>query len=519
MKTPSPRDFGLPEKFDAFRSVQLQGLDVMITSHKRIVACGMPTGTGKSLTYMAAAIKSGVATCIVTNSRGLQDQLMDDFSEVGLVDIRGKRNYQCDMRDDYSCEEGHAARCPYKGTVACSLSQAEMRAATSKLVVTNYDKWTSARKYGQGMQHFQQVIFDEGHVMYDALAKTMQVELNSKEVEDTLKIDFPNSSSAIDFSGWKSWASAARIIAEDEMLKAKARFTGVTSPKSAWVKHYTHMRNLVKRLATLSTANAQEWLADETEKGYIFDPIRPGRYSEAALLFKVPKVIIVSATLRPKSLYMIGIAKDQFEFKEFDSDFDPKRCPIYYSPTMPVDSKHPDQRLLWIKLDQVAKARSDRNGLVQTVSYARRDEILQHSRNSEKMLFNAKGEPPAYMIDKFKRMYPGAILVSPSIGTGYDFAFKAAEWSFLCKIPFDPPSKIAKARQQDDKEYGTYRAMQKMEQTFGRVMRDKKDQGENIICDDNMKWFIPACGHLATRNFHRMYRKVDVIPPPPPRLP
>ena len=55
-------------------------------------------------------------------------------------------------------------RCPYSGNrEGAPPVQLRWAAARSPLVVTNYDKWTSARMYGQGMNHFKQVIFDEGH--------------------------------------------------------------------------------------------------------------------------------------------------------------------------------------------------------------------------------------------------------------------------------------------------------------------------------------------------------------------
>lgn len=519
MKVQSPREIGLPDKFDRWRPAQEHAIDVMITNQKRFTAFSIPTGGGKSPLAVAAALIPGVPTCIVTNSRGLQSQYMRDFEEIGMVDIRGRANYKCDLKPEYTCDEGYAARCPYKGSVGCPASQAEMRAATSSLVITNYAKWTSARKYGLGMQHFQQVIFDEAHDMYGALASAMQVTLHRREIEESLKIPFVATADAGEFANWKPWASAARIIAENEMIVALARITGLSDPKTSWVRHYTHMRNLVRRLAVISTANAKEWIADETDDGYQFDPIRPGRYAESALFFKVPKILCISATLRPKTMFMVGVAKDKFHFQEFDSDFDPKRCPIYYIPTMRVDKNNQDLRMLWVRHDQIAAKRQDRNGIVHTISYARRDDILSCSRFAGNMLINQKGEPPAAMIEQFINEYPGAILVSPSVGTGYDFSGKAAEWQLLCKIPFpDSRSKIVQARQHDDAEYGPYSAIQSMVQAFGRIMRSKKDAGENFIGDDHISWFLPRYGHLAPKSFHGFFKRVDTVPPPPERL-
>lgn len=489
----------------------------MITSQKRAVALSAPTGFGKSPSYIAAAILSKLPTCIVTNSRGLQDQLMSDFSSIGLTDIRGRRNYQCDMREDMTCEEGYAARCPYKGTVGCPASQAEMRAATSPLVVTNYDKWTAAKKFGQGMNHFQQVIFDEGHDAPEALARAMQVVLHHKEIEQNLKMDFPKVDTEM-FWTWKPWAAEARAIAEVAQIAALHRIQSDPNPKQAWVLHYTHMRNLTRRLATLALANEREWVVEEIKEGFQFDPVRPGRYAESTLLLRIPKIIVVSATLRPKTMYMMGIGKENFEFKEFDSDFDRKRCPIYYVPTMRVDKRNPDLRMLFVRLDQIAAKRRDRKGIIQTVSYQRQEDVRSASRFWESMFLNPKGEAPTEMIEQFRQAGPGSLLVSPSVGTGYDFPGQQCEFNILCKIPFEPPSVILRAREAEDPEYRAYKAMQKMVQIFGRGMRSKEDRCENFIGDDHMEWFLPRYGHLAPKSFHGFYRTVTVLPQPPEKL-
>lgn len=494
----------------------MEAIDVMITSKKRAIALAAPTGFGKSAAYVAAAILSKLPTCIVTSSRGLQDQLLEDFSSIGLVDIRGRRNYPCDMREDMTCEEGYASRCPYKGTVGCPSSQAEMRAATSPLVVTNYDKWTAAKKFGQGMNHFQQVIFDEGHEAPEALARAMQVTLHHKEIEQNLKLSFPTKDND-EFWVWKPWAAHARMVAEVAQQAAQARLQE-PNVKSAWVRHYTHMRNLTRRLATLALANDREWVVEEVKEGFQFDPVRPGRYSESTLLLRTPKIIVVSATLRPKTMFMMGIGKDNFEFKEFDSDFDRKRCPIYYVPTMRVDKRNPDLRMLYMRLDQIAAKRRDRKGIVQTVSYQRQEDVRTASRFYDSMFLNPKGEAPTEMIEQYRNAGPGSILVSPSVGTGYDFPKEQCEWNFLCKIPFEPPSVILRAREAEDPEYRAYKAMQKMVQIFGRGMRSKEDRCENFIGDDHVSWFLPRFGHLAPRSFHGFYKTVTVVPPAPEKL-
>ncbi len=522
MSLPKPQALGLPEKFSSWRSNQEHAIDVTVTSKKRATVISAPTGFGKSAVYVGAAIQSGKRTCFVTNFRGLQDQLMEDFGSCGLVDIRGRANYKCDMRPDdpdYSCEEGHASRCPYMGTVACPSSLAEIQAARSMKVTTNYAKWCHSMAFGTGMGGFEQVIFDEAHAAHDALANALQVVLHHREIEEELGINFLYGSEAEHFDNWKRWASSARQACEAEFVRAGARINGGGDVKTSWVKKFNHLRNLMRRLGMLASAPSRDWIVGEIDKGYQFDPIRPGKYAERRLFFKIPRLIFVSATVRPKTLFMLGLGKESFDFHEFDSEFDPKRCPVYWIPTMRVDKNAKDLSMLWARHDQFAARRRDRKHLVHTISYARRDDILAHSRFASSMLINEKGEPPAATLDTFRESGPGTALVSPVFGTGYDFPMDQAEWQFICKVPFpDSRSPIVKARQADDPEYGPYHAMQDLVQMVGRLMRSKEDRGETVIPDDHIEWFRKRYGHLAPRNFHATFKTVTTVPPAPPKL-
>lgn len=487
-------------------------------SKSRIIAVSAPTGFGKSPAYVAHAILSGEPTCIVTNSRGLQDQLMRDFKEIGMVDIRGRSNYQCEAREDYTCQEGHATRCPYKGTVGCPSSKAEMQANSSSLVVTNYDKWITSRRFGQGLTHFTQVIFDEGHDAPDAVAKAMLIEITNQDITKTLEVDYPLHSDNL--GSWKLWAGYALPYALSLLAEQKEKIASLANPKPSWVKALRHMSLLCKRLSVLNSCRPEEWVVDEVEQGFNFNPIRPARYAEAVLFCKTPKIVIVSATLRPKTLYMLGVGRTQADYLEFESDFDVARCPIYYIPTMRVDFRNKDLSNLWVRMDQVISPRRDRKGIIHTVSYQRQQDILRSSRHAHFMLSNARGTPATSTVEVFKSMAPGSILVSPSLSTGYDFPGRDCEWQIMCKIPFpDGRSKINKARELDDPEYGPYQAMQTLVQAFGRGMRSKEDQCESFIFDDHVSWFVPRYRHLAPSSFHRQFKRVETLPQPPKRLP
>ncbi len=92
------------------------------------------------------------------------------------------------------------------------------------------------------------------------------------------------------------------------------------------------------------------------------------------------------------------------------------------------------------------------------------------------------------------------------IAEGFAAHNTRAEWQFICKIPFPPPSAILKARTDEDREYPYYLAWNKLTQIFGRIMRDTQDRGESFICDMHLDWFM-RYSYLApksTRNDQTM---------------
>jgi Rad3-related DNA helicase len=493
-----------------------------MNSPNRVKVVSMPTGGGKSAIYVAVIALSKKPTCIVTESRGLQDQLQEDFGPMGMVSLKGRDNYPCGLRQDFSCEQGYAARCPHKGSHLCPASAAAFRAAASNMVVTNFAKWTTAKRFGTGMDHFTQVMFDEGHSAPEAIANAMQVVLHHREIEDVLGVDFPPPNT--EMVDWKTWVIGARVEADAQMLTARGQMGPHASPST--VKLYLHLRNLSRRLTILATANPQNWVHDDHKNwkgqhdGYQFDPLRPGIYCESSLFLRMEDIGIFSATIQQKTLYQLHQAKGSFSYWEFPSEFDPKDAPIYHVPTQRVDRAHPDLSQLWIRHDQFAGRRRDRKGIVQTISFARQEDILRQSRYADSMYVNERGEAPTEILEMFRDAEPGAILVSPSVGSGYDFPGKFCEWQFICKIPFqDSRSKIVKARQEDDKEYGPYMAMNKFVQICGRGNRFMGDRCENVIPDDNFRdWFWPRYSYLAPKSFRGRVKMLSQLPTPPPPL-
>lgn len=511
---PSPGDLGLPEKFDKWRPNQWEAIDWSTRSESRFRGSNIQTGGGKSLTYVAESILGGGRTAILVSTKGLQQQLKSDFASLGFASIEGKDNYQCSHRPGWTCGDGHAGRCRCIGTVECPRSNAYMRAMVSKFVVTNYSCWIAEHKYGLGFGKFDRLILDEAHNAFDELSNAVQIRISEHEIGEMLWSKFPKD---VDLAQWKPWATMLRGRADAKAKELKLKILTSRDPKQTWVKEMNHYANLRRKLGSLAVINPTNWVRDEWEYGWQFDCINPARYAESLLFLKIPKVSLLSATIRPKTMKMLGI-HDDFEFREFPAIFDPKRSPLIKVPCVKVDAKmSPTDEAVWLmRGDQIIQRRLDRKGTFHTVSYVRRNKVVGTSQFKDIFVTNKEGETAAKMVDRFKVANAPSVLVSPSISTGYDLSYDQCRYQIIGKVPWpDTRSKLSQARQELDHDYGAHIAMQTLEQQCGRGMRAEDDWVENLIIDDHAGWFLRKKGHLASKSFLAGVMDVNAVPIPP----
>lgn len=515
-KPPSPTELGLPEKFGEWRPLQYSAVKDGIESDKRFVGQSIPTGGGKSLTYIAQAHLSGGRTAIVTATKGLQEQIMKDFGgHLRIANIMGKSNYQCSAKPGWTCQDGYTGRCPYKGSVNCSHSAALFKVLTSPIVVTNYTCWISAHKYGTGLGPFDRLILDEAHSAFEELSSAVQIQLSDHEIDKMCEAEWPNDKDSL--TGWKVWASAMRLVADQKSKELKAKIDSNKDIRQVWVKDYNHLRNLVRKFGTLATIRPQDWLVDTWEYGWKFDSIQPRRYAENMLYLKIPHVGLFSATIKSDMLPSIGIFSD-YDFWEYPSTFDPSRNPIYHVPTVTMNKNVSEQDLyIWLmRADQIIQKRLDRKGIFHTVSFPRQQRVIRGSEWARFMLNNLKGEVTSDKVAQFERARAPSVLVSPSVGTGYDFIGDKCRFQILGKVPWpDISTKLMIARTQLDPQHGARIAAQQLMQMCGRGRREDADWCENMVIDDGVVKFLQRYRHLTAEWFMDSYQPISCIPEPP----
>lgn len=522
-----PSDLGLPPKFTSWRPGQLKALSRSLDSPRRFIAHSMPVGEGKSLYYIAHALLGSSRTCILTSSKGLQTQLLGDFSPCGLVDMRGRNNYPCHVKEARNCDEGqHYHRC---AKTECSYEIARESMLRASLVESNYSYFMLSTMYGRGMGKFDLLVMDESHDAPDEVCAAMAIEVSYWEA-NRIGVRLPSDDSLI--QAWFDWGNEAGIVtstnvaAFTEAANEERRSAGHVSRDTAVALHLWNRLN-TKCQSIAKAEGTGEWIVSRTGDGRRIEPVWAHQHAHKVLFQDIPKVVLTSATMVRKTLNLLGIDKDTVDFHEYPSSFPPRRSPVYLFPpscdSKPIRIDHKideDKISIWLAyIDNVISKRLDRKGIIHTVSYERARLIQSRSEHAAYMIVPGSSRETEAAIESFKRSSPPSILVSPSITTGYDFPGQECEFNLIIKVPFlDTRTPILEARQKEDPEYAPYITAQTITQAHGRSMRGPEDRSETFILDGHILWFIKKFHHLFPFWFHRLVVTPSGLPEPPEAL-
>jgi len=508
---PSPAQLlGLSSGFDSFYPGQYELLEESLSwydSPSRFLGVAAATGSGKSLSSILLAKLSGARTVIVTATKGLQMQYMRDCAQLGGVLVKGQNNFPCALvrglrADEGPCHDG--VPCPVRDQ--CLYRIQLRKALASQLVVTNYAYWLAQSNFSTGLGEVGLLILDEAHQAFAAMENHLTVYLARLDLQP-IGLSFP---SAEQWSAWRTWAGAAVPVAEEHLASVECDVRQYRTTEQSVPGHVSRTyRSAKATLAKLQrlTAVTEDWVIQRTDRGYRFVPKWVSAYTQQ-LLHDVPKVMLMSAILSHRSADYLGIPSDgQRSWVEMDSYFPAANTPIWHVPTARINYRTDDYgAVIWSsRIDQIIQRRLDRKGIIFTVSYDRAKLLLSRSRFKNIMFAHSKGDV-VEVVEAFKAASPPAVLVSPTVTTGWDFPMGDGppQYIVIGKLPYpDTRDPVTKARHDDDKEWSSYLAMETLVQSAGRASRSEADKSEILVVDDNWLWFYPKHKLFAPEWFRR----------------
>jgi Rad3-related DNA helicase len=453
---------------------------------------------------------NGGRSVYLTATKSLQDQLSDDFSPCGMVDMRGRQNYDCvEGNGSRSCTEGRIRGCRNGG---CPYQANRAEFLKSKLGLSNYSYYLSSVLHSEGVGDVNLLILDEAHAAVQELSSAIEIHLNHRlnfKLYDILDSRPPYS---LPLAGWRTWAKFTLPKAQFHLKKLK---------ESDDDKHLALVDQYVSTLERMSNV-PEDWILDtSSQEETVISPLWPTDYADKYLFKQIPRVLLVSATIVPKTLQLLGIKPEQSLFLSQDHTFDPDRCPVYLMRVCKVDYRMGEGEIQDVVgcMDTIIRQRSDRKGIIHTTSYDRQNQIYNRSEHQDIIIAPKKASELKAALEEFKASSAPRILMSPAVTTGYDFPYSDCEYQILLKVPFiDARSPVMKARSEADKEYLPYMTAQTLTQTCGRAMRAPDDRVENFIMDTHASWFLKKHRDLFPPWFMRQIRYPDGLPSPPPPL-
>lgn len=542
---PTPADLGLPAKFAAWRPGQYTAIDQAcqsLSTGGRMVVINAPTGAGKSGIAVATANTLGGRAVICTSTKPLQRQYLDDFAP-GMVDIRGRANYLCHLGDGTTCEDGYDEGCPDAAFSQCPYRGAYCTASYANLVCTNYAYWSAIHRYGEGLGSTNLLVLDEAHTAFAEVCSAMALEFSERDISFLLGARLPNHDLGLE--GWKNWARELSLIASREIGNTERALAG--HPPPGQVKP---LRRRLRRLTGIAASltdlrNARgEWIFHRRRQGqsdaWCCDPVWAADYSDPILFAHARQAMLVSATVTRRTMSLLGVAPEDYTYIEIPSQFPPASSPVYWIPTasMRQGMGESEKRALYDRVDEIIKMMGPRKGIIHTVSYDRADDLYRNSAYHTRMILHERGGAGIEGgVNQFRASPGPAVLVSPAITQGFDFAGDDSEYQILVKLPFpDSTSPVNRARTasdivrpttDDDKErkqlgtdYLDYAVSQVLIQACGRSMRSSKDRCMSFILDDNWKWWHRRAekGGCFPFWFRRLLKVSRTVPPPLPRV-
>lgn len=494
-----PSALGLPAKFREFRSYpgfsqwDLCKQTALAFRDHRFVLWHIPPGAGKTVMAMTVqkllpAPSPGVEPRMLylTPSRGLQDQLDNEFDTVSIV--KGRSNYYCpEFRGgcdlpaltDSRCSierppSNQISRCPYRVAIA--------DANQSLTPCGNYAFWFSLAKYGDpdALGPIDLLVCDEAHSILDTLTEFAALVLSPEDARNLLNIQLPRFKTAAE---WSKWANNTALKPATEAVR---RMDSGASPKTR--AKIQNLANAIGTLALLQERDYDQWIPDTCELDIKISPLWPGARTESLLFRGIKRVLLCSGTLTPDILSDLGIDREQSKFIEVGSTCPPANRPVIYLNSHPeirveYSMSAGEKRAIVKKIDAITDVWQDYPALVLPTSYDWVDFIMNETKYPDLYITHDKGKVRDAIALYYQRCESrsSGILLSPALWEGYDFP--DAMWAIFPKIPFIPKNPLLDARKKSRKGFANKLIAAKLLQGSMRHIRSHTAKGVTFLLD------------------------------------
>lgn len=492
--------------FPSIRDGQKDALRVLAESFDASVPFTIiegPTGTGKSgiglspAIYSAQKMEPEAGAHYLTSQNSLTKQLVQDFEKYGLVELKGKANYQCHVHGT-NCEDGSilSGKTPCEG---CPYREAKQEYTSGKLGVTNYTYFMTEKKYVGEIEPREYLICDEAHNIEREVLSLADISISQARCDDIECGKLPRFKSG-DTETVKSWLSRV-FVPQLKTLIASIELELERDPNNLHLsKRQNLLTSLMYRVWYFTEDNTDEWFAwtDTTNGNLMIRPLSAAEIAHSTLFSGTKNIVMMSATILDFATFQrdLGISASESKVFAIPSDFPVKNRRIVYWPVGSMSANSIEETLPRVaqRTQALLDKYAEHKGIIHTHSYRinsylmdalgktpHRYRLLSHT--------NVKGSREAAIMRHYGSEDP-TILVSPSMTEGLDLKGDLSRIQIIPKVPYPFLDPYTRARMERDPKWYQLKTALTLVQETGRSNRSADDYALTVILDSNFGTFL-----------------------------
>ncbi|WP_458404044.1 helicase C-terminal domain-containing protein [Methanobrevibacter sp.] len=510
-----------PESADYFpftqpRQFQLETVSEIleaINKGYKYIVLEAGTGTGKSA-VAATLAQMFDSSYILTITKQLQDQYLNDFNDLGFKLVKGRSNFQCRkyledgvsqscdfgrcVAEGYQCKYSlnHHSNAEITAKNTCGYFYQKFEGMNSKVTIANYPYMFLELNYVDDFFKRELMICDEAHNIESMIMNQLTLEFERKDLKDYLKVnlskDLINELNEGDYNDWIRFITKIKGKYEAELAKIENINRPELSEKIMFIKRQI---NDCKRFLDRISFDPGMWIFDYDKYNKIaqFKPLKIDSYAKNTLFQFGEVCLFMSATVLDYRLFAqwLGIEPDEIYAIRRKSPFDIKRNPIKTYDDFNMSKSHlkaSAPKTLPV-IEEILSNHKNEKGIIHTVSGQCRDFLVSNVSTDRFIYHDTRNR--ADIISEFKSSDEPLVLVSPSVNEGVDLPGDECRFQIIYKIPYpDLGDKQTAVRNQFDHKWYDYRTALALVQTHGRGMRFDEDYCTTYFIDSRFLSYV-----------------------------